>query len=82
MLAGQPAAAGIPTLNTGVDVDNANNLIVDITANVSDQLLKQLSAAGALVWYANARFHSIRAVVASNQIETIASWPDIIFIGR
>ncbi|HEY2113663.1 MAG TPA: S8 family serine peptidase [Candidatus Angelobacter sp.] len=80
MLAGQPAAAGIPTLNTGVDVDNANNLIVDITANVSDQLLKQLSTAGALVWYSNARFHSIRAVVPSNQIETIASWPDILFI--
>ncbi len=81
MLAGQPAAAGIPTLNTGVDVDNANNLIVDITANVSDQLLKQLNTAGALVWYSNARFHSIRAVVPSNQIETIASWPDILFIG-
>ena len=81
MLAGQPAAAGIPTLNTGVDVDNANNLIVDITANVSNELLKQLSSAGALVWYSNARFHSIRAVVPSNQIETIASWPDILFIG-
>jgi hypothetical protein len=80
MLAGQPAAAGIPTLNTGIDVDNANNLIVDITANVSDQLLKQLNTAGALIWYSNARFHSIRAVVPSNQIETIASWPDILFI--
>jgi len=80
MLAGQPAAAGIPTLNTGIDVDNANNLIVDITANVSDQLLKQLNGAGALVWYSNARFHSIRAVVPSNQIETIASWPEILFI--
>ena len=81
MLAGQPAAAGIPTLNTGIDVDNANNLIVDITANVSDQLLRQLNGAGALVWYSNARFHSVRAVVPSNQIETIASWPDIVFIG-
>src|SRR5262249_48861453 len=81
MLARQPAAAGVPTLNTGVDVDNANNLLVDITANVSDELLKKLSKAGALVWYSNARFHSIRAVVPSNQIETIASWPDILFIG-
>src|SRR5580765_7848106 len=81
MLAGQAAAAGIPTLNTGVDVDNASNLMVDITANVSDQLLKQLNTAGALVWYSNARFHSIRAVVPSSQIETIASWPDIVFIG-
>jgi hypothetical protein len=80
MLAGQPAAAGIPTLNTGIDVDNANNLIVDITANVSNQLLRQLNAAGALVWYSNAKFHSIRAVVPSNQIETIAAWPDIVFI--
>src|SRR5262249_10805341 len=71
----------IQTLNTGVDVDNANNLLVDIIANVSDDLLKQLSKTGALVWYSSARFHSIRAVVPSNQIEAIAAWPDITFIG-
>jgi len=81
MLAGQPAAAGIPALNTGVDVDDADNLIVDIMANVSDQLLKKLNATGALIWYSNAQFHSIRAVVPSNQIETIASWSDVLFIG-
>ena len=33
MLAGQPAAAGIPTLNPGIAVNDGNNLIMDITAN-------------------------------------------------
>lgn len=80
MLAGKPAAAGVTSLNTGIDVDDNNNLIVDITANVTDQLLKQLNAAGALIWYSNARFHSIRAVVPATQLESIAASPDVKFI--
>jgi Subtilase family len=80
MLAGKAAAPGIAAMDTGVDVDDANNLIVDITANVTGPLLQQLNAAGALVWYSNARFRSIRAVVPSTQIENIASSPDVIFI--
>ncbi len=80
MLAGTEAAPGILSLNTGVDVDDSNNLMVDITANVTNALLQQLNAAGAQVWYSNARFRSIRAVVPSTQIESIAALPDVIFI--
>src|SRR5579884_233469 len=80
MLAGKPAATGVASLNTGIDVDDNNNLIVDITANVTDRLVKQLNDAGALIWYSNARFHSIRAVVPAAQIESIAASPDVTFI--
>ncbi|HLK54181.1 MAG TPA: hypothetical protein VKU42_12050, partial [Candidatus Angelobacter sp.] len=80
MLAGKAPAPGIASLNTGVDVDDSNNLIVDITANVTNSLLQQLNDAGVQVWNSNARFHSIRAVVPSTQIEAIAAWPDVIFI--
>jgi len=80
MLAGKAPAPGIASLNTGVDVDDSNNLIVDITANVSNSLLQQLNDAGVQVWNSNARFRSIRAVVPSAQIEAIAAWPDVIFI--
>jgi hypothetical protein len=81
MLAGKAPAPGIASLNTGVDVDDSNNLIVDIRANVTSSLLQQLNTAGALVWYSNPRFHSIRAVVPSAQIENIAALPDVTFIG-
>jgi hypothetical protein len=80
MLAGKPAAPGVDFLNTGVDLDENNNLIVDITANVTDQLLQQMNAAGALIWYSNRNFHSIRAVVPPSQLESIAALPDVKFI--
>ena len=80
MLAGKEAAPGVVSLNTGVDVDDSNNLIVDITANVTGALLQQLHTAGAQIWYSNPRFRSIRAVISSTQIENIAALPDVIFI--
>src|SRR5262245_1089791 len=49
MLAGQPAAPGVPYLYTGVELDEKNNVVVDMVANVTNQLLKQLTAAGAQV---------------------------------
>ncbi|HLK31836.1 MAG TPA: S8 family serine peptidase [Terriglobales bacterium] len=80
MLAGQPAAPGIPYLYTGVDLDRSNNVVVDITAHVSDRLLQQLAAAGAQVLYTNRRLRSIRASIPPQQIENIAASPDVIFI--
>jgi hypothetical protein len=80
MMAGKAPAPGIASLNTGVDVDDSNNLMVDITAHVSNALLQQLNDAGVLVQNSNTRFNSIRAIVPSAQIETIAAWPDVIFI--
>ena len=80
MLAGKEAAPGVRSLNTGVDLDDGNNLLVDITANVTNSLLQRLNDSGARIWYSNARFRSIRAVVPSAQIESIAALPDVIFI--
>ncbi len=80
MLQGKPAAPGIPYLYTGVDLDENNNLVVDITAYITDQLLQQLKSAGAEVLYSNAELRSIRAIVPPGQIEGIAASPDVIFI--
>lgn len=80
MLQGQAAAPGISFLHTGVELDQNDNLVVDITANVTDQLLRQLTNAGALVLYSSAQYHSIRAIVPPNQMETIAASPDVSFI--
>lgn len=80
MLAGQQAAPGVDRLDTGVDLDSNNNMVVDIVAHVSDELLYQLKAAGAQVLYKNAALRSIRAIVPPQKIESIAASPDVIFI--
>ena len=80
MLTGRPAAPGVPYLYTGVDLDRNNNIVVDIVAHVTDQLLDQLAAAGAQVMYTNRALRSIRASLPPLQIESIAASPDVIFI--
>jgi hypothetical protein len=80
MLAGQPAAPGVPYLYTGVDLDAGNNIVVDMVANVTDSLLRTLSAAGAQVFDSNISLRSIRAIIPANKIEHIAASSDVIFI--
>ncbi|MBZ5520637.1 MAG: S8 family serine peptidase [Acidobacteriia bacterium] len=80
MMAGQPAAPGVPYLSTGVDLDANDNIVVDMVANVTDQLLQQLTTAGAQVLYQNRELRSIRAIIPPSQMEGIASSPDVIFI--
>ncbi len=80
MLRGQAVAAGVPYLETGVEIDDNNNLFVDIRANVSDDLLMRLRALGVQVLHSSPQYRSIRALVAAERIEQIAGWPDIYFI--
>ncbi len=80
MLAGQPAAPGVPYLYTGVDLDENDNIVVDMAANVTERLLQRLAAAGAQVLYTNAALRSIRAIIPPAQIEGIAASPGVIFI--
>ena len=80
MLQGQPAAPGVPYLYTGVDLDDRNNLVLDITAVVSPDLLKKLTAAGAQVLSSYPGMRSVRAIVPAMQVESIAAFPEVIFI--
>ncbi|MBZ5704478.1 MAG: S8 family serine peptidase [Acidobacteriia bacterium] len=80
MLQGLPAAIGVQYLRTGLELDNQNNIFVDIKAHVTDNLLKQLNAAGVRVIRSNAAYRTIRAFVPPSSVETIASLPDVIFI--
>lgn len=80
MLAGQQAAPGVDSLYTGVELDANNNLVVDMVAHVTDELLYQLKAAGAQVLYKNAALRSVRAIISAQKIEGIAGSPDVIFI--
>ena len=80
MLQGQPAALGVPYLYTGVDLDDHNNLVLDMTAVVSPDLLKKLTATGAQVLSSYPGMRSVRAIVPPGQVENIAAFPEVIFI--
>ncbi len=80
MLAGEPAAPSVPYLYTGVELDSANNLAVEMVANVTDDLLDRLTAAGVQVLHVNRQLRSIRAMVPPQQLEPVATMPEVVFI--
>ena len=80
MLQGQAAAAGIPVLYTGLELDEQNNLYVDIAARVSDELLQKLQTMGVNVMHSDVRFRRISAFVAPSQLEAVAALPDVFFM--
>jgi hypothetical protein len=82
MMQNQPVADGIQYVYTDVDLDQDDNLVVDITAEVSDDLIKQMTAAGAKIIYSNAKYRSVRAAVPSTALETVAGLPGVVFVSR
>jgi hypothetical protein len=81
MLQGQAAAPGIPVLRTNVELDEQNNLFVDITARVSDDLLQRLRSLGVRIIRSDPAYRSIRAFISPYQLEAVAAFPEVIFIG-
>jgi len=63
MLQGLPAAPDVPSLETGVDVDAGGNMLVDITADVTDSLLAQLKEQGASIYGCYPAYGSVRVLV-------------------
>lgn len=82
MMRGQEAAPGVTSLYTGVDLDQNDRIVVDMIADVSDALIKQLESAGALVIDSHKDYRAIRALIPADQIEAIAALPNVQFIGR
>ena len=81
MLQGRPAAPGVAYLDTAVELDEDDALVLDLRAEVSQDLLDRLAAQGARVVERSPRDHSILATVPAAKVELIAGWPDIHFIG-
>ncbi len=80
MLQGLAAAPDVPSLATGVDVDDGGNVLVDITADITDNFLVQLKDQGASIYSSHPAYRSVRALVPAVRLEGIAGWPDVIFI--
>lgn len=80
MLQDKPVAAGVPVLETDVELDGADNLVVELSADVNGGLLERLRESGATVLATNPRLHSIQAILPHAKLETIAGWQDVRFI--
>lgn len=80
MLRDEPVASGVPSLETGVELDDNGDLYVNIIADVSDDLLSRLRNAGVRIINSFARYHSILALVPFRRLEEIAGWKTVHFI--
>ena len=77
---GEAIADGIRRLDTDVQYTYDGRTVVDITANVSNTLLGQLSDHGAEILETVADRNSVRAAVPVENLEAIAALPDVKFI--
>ncbi|MFL6216148.1 MAG: HYR domain-containing protein [Blastocatellia bacterium] len=77
---GQPVANGVQAVETDLEYTDTGRVALDVKANVSDGLLSQLRGLGAQVVNVVAAEKSLRINADINQVEAIASLPDVIFI--
>jgi hypothetical protein len=63
-----------------VNADPAGNLEVDITAEVTDELLAKIKKLGGRILFPSAKYRSIRAIIHLSSVKTIAGYPEVKFI--
>ncbi len=69
-----------PSLRSSVKVDADGTTLVDIKAEVTDAVLARIEAFGGTVINSFAQHQAIRARMPLNQVEALASMPQVIFI--
>ncbi|HKA36977.1 MAG TPA: S8 family serine peptidase, partial [Thermoanaerobaculia bacterium] len=77
---GQPAATGVPMLQTFIDVGPAGDTVVDITGVVTPSLIARLQELGGSVVDSQPSYRSLRAIVPLASLEPLAEHPGVIFI--
>jgi uncharacterized repeat protein (TIGR01451 family) len=78
----QIIAPGLTQLQPDIKIAADGRILVDIDANVTEALLKQIKQSGGTVISSFPQFHAIRALVALDQLENLAGLVDVKFIGR
>ena len=63
-----------------VNIDNNGNLLVDIDASVTDELLSSIEALGGKIIYPSKRYSTIRAQVPVSGVKKIAAREEVKFI--
>jgi hypothetical protein len=77
---GLAIASGVPTLEVNVGADDADRVVVDISAIIDDSLLATLSGMGVETSNVFPKYHALRATVQLDQLEAIAALPQVRFI--
>jgi len=80
MRQGKSIAQGIQTLAVDVGTDEAGMVTIDITAIIDDQLLRSLKYMGVTYYNVFPTYHTLRARASLDQLEMIATLPQIRFI--
>ncbi len=80
MRRGESIAREVPVLEVDVAVDSQGKVVVDLSADVDEDLLADLERSGVEVLSVNPRYHHLRVKVALSQLETIAGYPQVRFI--
>ena len=76
----QPIAQGVPTLETGVEIDERGEVAIEIRAPYSTSLAKKLLTLGVSVIRHNDVAQSIEALAPIVTIEEIAAEPNVRFV--
>jgi hypothetical protein len=71
---------GVPTERIKIEVDRKGRALVDITAIVTPQVMAEIRRLGGEVISDDARYHTIRASLALEKLETLARLKDVRFI--
>ena len=73
-------ADNLPQLQTGIDLNNNDEVLVDIKANVTDSLLALIQANGGTIINQFPQYRAIRALIPITAVESIAADTDVQFI--
>lgn len=71
---------GVPTERIKIELDKDGRALVDITAHVTAEVLAQIRKLGGAVISDDAHYHTIRAGLALEKLETLAKRKDVMFI--
>jgi hypothetical protein len=74
---GEVILHAVPALQTGITMDAEGKTLVDITAEVTQEVLDEIGALGGEVVSSFAQYHAIRARMPLDQLETLARLPQV-----
>jgi hypothetical protein len=72
----------LPKLQSRIKLNNKNEILTDIKANVSDSVLKMITDNGGTIINQFPQYRAIRALIPITAVEAIAAHPDIQFIDK
>ena len=79
---GEAIVQGLSSLRSSVQADSTGRVLVDIKAEVTDGLLRDIEALGGQVVSSHAGYGAVRAKVPLLQLESLAQAPQVKFIRK